>query len=127
MKKCPVCWEKTNLYTTLECKHIVCNECYNELSNHGHDTCPCCRKPITDISKLTDVGDAIVLSFIIGIFALIFSLVFIMIPNHIVNKIETSCTCCERMGPKGVMGPPGVSFRVVDGPGIIITDEKEKD
>ncbi len=124
MKECPVCWEKTNSYTTLDCKHIVCNPCYKEMSNHGHDTCPCCRRPITDISKPTDVGAAIAISFIVGIFALIFSLVYITIPNHIV---ETSCTCCERMGPKGVMGPPGVSFRVVDGPGIIIMNEREKD
>lgn len=45
MEECPICLEVLWCpYVTLDCKHSICLECYNELNAYGHTLCPLCRK-----------------------------------------------------------------------------------
>ena len=43
---CGICFEKDNEWKYLECKHRICNLCYNKLNKRE---CPFCRKEIKEI------------------------------------------------------------------------------
>jgi hypothetical protein len=53
-KDCPICWsefQKHEMVTTLICddKHIFHATCIEEWIRKGHNTCPLCRLPISNL------------------------------------------------------------------------------
>ena len=54
MINCSICFEDTNNYKQLDCKHKFCTECIYDWATVCSNTCPLCRAVINGIIKVSE-------------------------------------------------------------------------
>lgn len=48
--ECFICLEEDFEYVPLQCKHIICEKCYNDILDNGWKKCPLCMTPLIRIT-----------------------------------------------------------------------------